>query len=179
MKNSHNTPQQNGLSYYTQKTECDAELNTVLLSFRTKWDTLKEEERRYAIQDIADYLAKVLVLGETPLILYANPSNSHFLCADCKGSYNNNSNTTYININLMNDAFTTINTIAHEMTHAYQHKAAPIGTYTEEELKVREGTEIVGQFTNAAYRCQPVEIDARMVGDAMEEKVKTFPRLNP
>lgn len=97
----------------------DDELQSVLARFDSvKWEKSSEGEKMTAISELAAVIGKRLGLDETPLIrIYAGPDSP------C-GAYLPAENAIEINSNILFDAKEVVDTIAHEIRHAYQHQRA-------------------------------------------------------
>ena len=100
--------------------ELDDEIQTVLDRFgATRWELLlSESEKAGAIKELATVIGKKLGIEETPEIQLYNGWDG-----SC-GAYIPGENKVEINRNTMDDPQEVIDTVAHEMRHAYQHQRA-------------------------------------------------------
>lgn len=99
--------------------ELDDEVQLVLDRFDSdKWERLSDGERKVAIQDLAAVIGKKLGLEDNPDIQFYDGRDG-----SC-GAYLPWSNTIEINRNTLFDSREVVDTVAHEMRHAYQHQRA-------------------------------------------------------
>lgn len=97
----------------------DQEIRLVLEKFEDEsWDYLSEAEKEEVSQDLLQVIAEKLGIERVPVIeFYESHPN------DC-GAFNPNKNVVSINRNNFDDPGEIIDTIAHEMRHAYQFQRA-------------------------------------------------------
>ncbi len=86
--------------------------------YSPEWFDLSEEEKYLAIKNLVDTLSSKMGIEDTPgLAFYDGPES------DC-GSFNPGDNTIRMNFFRLSDPEELVNTIAHEMRHAYQFQRA-------------------------------------------------------
>ena len=99
--------------------ELDDEVQIVLDRFgAAKWERLTDSAKVEAIQELATVIGKKLRIEEKPEIQFYSDRDG-----SC-GAYVPGDNKVEINRNIMNDPKEVIDTVAHEMRHAYQHQRA-------------------------------------------------------
>ena len=99
--------------------ELDDEIQTVLDRFgAAKWENLSDGEKTDAINELASVIAKKLGIYEEPRIHFCDGQNG--AC----GAFVPEENKIEINRNILTDPKEVVDTIAHEMRHAYQHQRA-------------------------------------------------------
>lgn len=97
----------------------DEEIHSKMDTFQQEtWDELTVDEKKTAIKELSDCIADRLGLEELPTIEYFldDPSNC--------GYYSPYSNMISLNENTLSDAKEILDTIPHELRHAYQHQRA-------------------------------------------------------
>lgn len=99
--------------------ELDDEIQTVLDRFgASSWEKMTDSERIDAITELAAVIRKKLGLEEEPEIQFYNGRDG-----SC-GAYLPGENKVEINKNTMDNPKEVVDTVAHEMRHAYQHQRA-------------------------------------------------------
>ena len=83
-----------------------------------EWIYLDEDEKMDMIDSLSGKISKMLELKEQPDVIYYDAD------ADDCGSYNRATNSIELNRCLLFDPGELIDTIAHELRHAYQHQKA-------------------------------------------------------
>lgn len=123
-----------------------------------KWENLEPDEKKMAIDKLAEYSQDILGLKEPVKIeYYANDVPGDY------GGFDKEKNTLFINEKNLQDGPETADTIAHEMRHAYQYMRA-------EELETNRDLAFAGNFARyirpeqnqSAYETQIVEKDAAL-----------------
>ena len=101
--------------------EIDDEIQAVIDRFSaSKWGELPEDKRIEAISDLSSVISKRLGVDKVPEIrFYGGRDNS------C-GAYLPGENIIEINRNTISDPKEIVDTVAHEMRHAYQHQRAAL-----------------------------------------------------
>lgn len=100
----------------------DEELKNSLDYFNDiNWEELSDAEKEAAVSQFAECLADKLEISETPEISFCRLSAGHY------GSYYPIINVIEINEELLDDPEELVDTIAHEMRHAYQHERSKKG----------------------------------------------------
>lgn len=131
------------------------------------WEHMSVEERRDAIDQLADYNADILGIDIRPSIRYYWSEDP----ADC-GAFSEKENTIYINEYNVDNALETADTVSHEYRHCYQYMRAE-KLENERDLAYREGFEnyIRAEDDYAGYKSQLVETDAREYAQAVRDKI--------
>ena len=86
----------------------------------SEWAYLDDAEKADTIEALSDKISEMLELKERPDISYYDADKN-----DC-GVYNQATHSVELNRSLLNDPDELIDTIAHELRHAYQHQKAMI-----------------------------------------------------
>ncbi|MCM1136095.1 MAG: hypothetical protein NC400_11025 [Clostridium sp.] len=150
----------------------DERLEKILKYFQPEiWNKFDFLEKNRVIRTFAGYLFTKLDIQKAPSIDYCQ-----FRLSMC-GCYIPNTNEIKINFNWLNDGKEMLNTIAHEVRHAYQNERAE-KLETEMDKMYRFNldnyvrAEIVdGKYVNFdAYEGQLVEAEARAFADKFVEK---------
>lgn len=105
----------------------NAELREVISKFCTEnWEKLDVDAKKSLVNKFADLLGSQLDIQNRPAIVYYNSDP-----CDC-GCYDPDSNTIYINQRNFDDPNEIVDTVAHEMRHAYQYeRALKLETYED------------------------------------------------
>lgn len=99
--------------------DIDENLQEILDEFdEGMWKDLDESEQKNLIEELVNAISEKLELNEKPDIIFCDGADN--FC----GAYNPESNIIEININKINESEETINTVAHELWHAYQYQRA-------------------------------------------------------
>lgn len=99
--------------------ELDDEVQVVLDRFgAAQWERLTDSEKAETIKELASVIGKKLGIKENPEIQFYNGRDG-----SC-GAYLPDENKVEINRNTMDDPQEVVDTVAHEMRHAYQHQRA-------------------------------------------------------
>lgn len=103
------------------------EIRLILDRFQSeRWMELSNEERMDAISELGDEIARVLGLSSNPDIKYYEGHP-----CDC-GYFDADDNSVWINKNNFDDPQEIVDTVAHEMRHAYQlERAKKLETYED------------------------------------------------
>lgn len=129
----------------------------------TEWIYLDEDEKMDMIDALSNKISEMLGLKEQPDVIYYDADAN-----DC-GSYNQATKSIELNRCLLSDPGELIDTIAHELRHAYQHQRA-MAPETRIDLLYRTNFENYispiclgdGKFLFIAdYQDQLVEVEAR------------------
>jgi len=148
------------------------DINKSLETFeQSKWDNMDMDERKEAISDLGDSIAKDLNLQEQPNIDYYNNADEGDY-----GGYSPSENTIYINEHNMGNPAETVDTIAHESKHCQQYERAE-NPQNEQDVEFKENLEnyIRPENDYEGYKNQPVEVDAR---EYASEVVDNIPQNN-
>ena len=99
--------------------EIDEDIQTVLDKFENgSWERLSDDERKTLVGELADLIGKKLGLDEIQEIAFFEAPENY-----C-GAFNQVTNTVEINSANFSQQKELINTIAHEIRHAYQYRRA-------------------------------------------------------
>lgn len=149
----------------------EAKASEVLSSFKqNNWKKLTIQERKQAIEKLADYNAEILGVEDKLRIIYYNTEDpSDF------GGYSAKQNAIYINERNMHDAAETADTISHEYRHKYQHERAK-KLETERDLEFKDGFDnyIYAEDDYQGYKEQLVESDARAYAQIVKDKISSY-----
>lgn len=100
----------------------DVEITNTLSEIKNNWNEQNEDERFGMIEDFSNILAEKLGLEKIP--------KCNFYFADGQGNYgfySQKDNSINLNTKYLHDYKETIDTVAHELRHAYQYQRAEIG----------------------------------------------------
>ncbi len=138
-----------------------------------KWQDLDDDERIMIIKDYADEIGKGLGLDRIPNIEISDENEP-------QGSYDYETNTITINRKDIDNPYEIVDTIPHELRHAYQHMRAEImDTYEDILYKINFDNYLTPKqlmdgswlfFTD--YYDQYVEVDARAFAKIFTETLK-------
>ncbi|MEY8410556.1 hypothetical protein AALB51_04815 [Lachnospiraceae bacterium 62-26] len=100
----------------------DSGITDVLSEIKNNWNELNEDERKGNIEDFSNILAEKLGLENIPEcnFYYENEQGNY-------GFYSKADNSINLNTKYLYDYKETVNTVAHELRHAYQYQRAEIG----------------------------------------------------
>lgn len=152
----------------------DSIISTLEQFSNEKWDKLDDKERLSVIFKLVEQIAERLDIKDVPKIsIYDSEGNSY-------GYYNPIDNTINLNKFYFNYPYELINTVAHEMRHAYQEQRAGILETKEDALfKLNLDNYISpvplpggGWLFFTDYQDQYVEADARAFANLFTEAMK-------
>ena len=150
----------------------DDRITTILEQFSPEtWECLSDSERIDAISEYVNALGEGLGLDNIPDTIVFNDAN------DAYGFYNPSNNTINLNKEYFNDPSELVNTIAHEMRHAYQeYRAGLLETREDALYRVNLDNYISpiplpggGWLFFTDYQNQYVEVDARAFANLFTE----------
>ena len=135
-----------------------------------KWETMSEAERVDSIKELAKAVGDALELDAIPAIDIVDGDDSY-------GFYDPKNNTITLNSNYFSDPIELVNTLTHEMRHAYQHmRAEVLETWEDALYKVNFDNYISpmplpggGWLFFVDYFDQYVEVDARAFANKFTE----------
>ena len=151
--------------------EFTEEIIALLQNFRPeKWDVLNDSERANLTNELSRAIGEALGLDNTPTINISE-------CDDAYGYYDPKNNSITLNNMLLSDPIELVDTIVHELRHAYQYMRADILDTREDALyKVNFENYITpiplpegGWLYFMDYYNQYVEVDARAFADKFTE----------
>lgn len=152
--------------------DIDSNLSGLLESFSPEvWRDLDEDDRYSFAKEFADALGEKMGLTDSPEIVLADRENGTY------GGYIPSKNCIEINRMYLDDPKELIDTIAHEMRHAYQHYRADVLETREDALfRVNFDNYITplelpggGYLMFYDYWNQYVEVDARAFANKFTE----------
>ena len=152
----------------------EAKASEALSPFKQeKWEQLSVQEKKQAVEKLADYNAEILGIEDKPQIVFFNKPPKDGMIE--RGYYDPNNNSIFINEHCLNDSANIADTVSHEYRHKYQHQRADI-LENERDLAFRENFDNYQSAGNdyasyLAYRNQLVEVDARAYGQVIREKI--------
>ena len=138
------------------------------------WERLNDKEKLSTINELEQKIGNELGMGNVPEIIIDNR------LTDAYGFYDSQNGTIVISGKYLNDAPETVDTVAHELRHAYQHMRA-------EKCETREDALFRVNFENyiepiplasggwllfTDYYNQYVEVDARAFANIFREAMK-------
>ena len=140
-----------------------------------KWAEMTDYEKRLMIEKMRDMVSDQLGLREKPGIRYYNSSDKNSGC----GYYSDRSNTIninehYMNGNIKDPASEMLDTIAHELRHAYQYQNLGVDEVSRSYINYVEYKPRLGNWD--AYYYQPCEVDARNYAELWVEVLKGLTR---
>lgn len=152
----------------------DPDLESLIDYFEAnKWEKLSDYEKTLLCRSLGAYLADKLGVQPPPIVIpYKDVPTS------C-GSYNHATNVIKVNTALYNNPKETLDTIAHETWHAYQHKCAERNETLKDVLYAynfdnyrRTSKDANGKTIGFdEYQSQLVEAEARAFANQIKEKV--------
>lgn len=149
-------------------------VKALLESFKPEnWNTKADSERKDLIKVLAEEIAGELDLDEMPEIKLSEADDAY-------GYYDPANNTITINSLFVNDPVELVNTLAHELRHAYQHKRAEMLETREDALYLVNYENYISPIPLPAggwlfftdYSDQYVEVDARAFADKFTEAMQ-------
>lgn len=151
--------------------EFTEEIIALLQNFRPeKWDVLNDSERANLTNELSRAIGEALGLDNTPTINISEGDDAY-------GYYDPKNNSITLNNMLLSDPIELVDTIVHELRHAYQYMRADILDTREDALyKVNFENYITpiplpegGWLYFMDYYNQYVEVDARAFADKFTE----------
>ena len=134
------------------------------------WENLEPDEKKAAIEKLAEYNYDILGIKEPIKIEYyeKNVEGDY-------GGYEEESNTLFINIRNLQNGPETADTVAHEMRHAYQHmRAGELETNRDLSFAINFSRYIKPEQNQSAYEQQIVEKDAALYAQRFKKYVESL-----
>ena len=137
------------------------------------WDNASIEERKQILQDYMNEVIKVYGLKDVDAKIHWDPNAKYTDKQILWGYYNHYSHTVTLNLNALTDknsnwdSYELLETVSHELRHAYQHEAIDHPTdfmVTKDTINTwKENFDNYINFDDDkdGYYAQPVEVDAR------------------
>jgi len=146
----------------------DAEMDAVLDNFHeNNWGDLSLEEQKQSMTDLAACVAADTGNENPPEIVFTSdmPDGSY-------GSYDSSTNTITINENMLDDSAEAVDTVAHEMWHAYQQQCIQDPTNAK-AAEYQEGFDnyISPEYDFEVYQNQMVEAEARDYAQGIKNRI--------
>ncbi len=134
---------------------------------QTHWEGMSLDDKKEAIDGLRDCIANDLELRDKPEVeYYYNEDAGDF------GGYSASENTIYINEYNINDAAETVDTIAHESRHCWQHEFAENSDSPQAQIFRENFNDYVRPEDDyRGYRNQPVETDAREYASQIRDSI--------
>ena len=155
--------------------EISNQLYSILETFNGEtWEPLDINERILAIRELVKALGNELGLEKSPEVIVTDFEDDEY------GSYDVKNNTISLNGKYLDNAPELVNTIAHEMRHAYQHRRADVQETWEDQLYNANFENYIspvplpggGRLFYTDYMDQYVEVDARAFANQFTEAMK-------
>lgn len=155
--------------------EVSDQVKEILSDFKLiNWLTLNENKRLDTINKLVDTVSDELGITDKPKIILTTESEDFF------GAYDPQKNTIILNRTGFLNPKELVDTITHELRHAYQHmRAEKLETHEDALFRVNLENYIYpeqnenGEFINYfEYNDQYVEVDARAFADKFKEAMK-------
>ena len=156
------------LNKFAKADDGGEKMDIVLDNFQEgKWGDLSLEEQKQSMTDLAGCVAADTGNENPPEIVFTSdmPDGSY-------GSYDSSTNTITINENMLDDSAEAVDTVAHEMWHAYQQQCALDPTSAKGQ-EYQEGFEnyISPEYDFEGYQNQMVEAEARDYAQGIKDRV--------
>ena len=134
------------------------------------WENLEPDEKKAAIEKLAEYNYDILGIKEPIKIEYYDKN-----VEGDYGGYDEESNTLFINIRNLQNGPETADTVAHEMRHAYQHmRAGELETNRDLSFAINFSRYIKPEQNQSAYEQQIVEKDAALYAQRFKKYVESL-----
>ena len=155
--------------------EVSDQVKEILTDFKfVNWMSLNENDRLDVINKLVDTVSDELEIKDKPKIVLADENEDFF------GAYDPQENTIILNRKGFIDPRELVDTITHELRHAYQHmRAEKLETHEDALFRVNLENYISpeqnddGEFLNFyEYQNQYVEVDAMAFADKFTEAMK-------
>lgn len=155
--------------------EVSDQVKEILTDFKfVNWMTLDDSERLDTIEKLVNAVSDELEIKDKPKIVLADENEDFF------GAYDPQENTIILNRKGFIDPRELVDTITHELRHAYQHmRAEKLETHEDALFRVNLENYISpeqnedGEFLNFyEYQNQYVEVDAMAFADKFTEAMK-------
>jgi hypothetical protein len=155
--------------------EVSDQVKEILTDFKlVNWMSLNENDRLDVINKLVDTVSDELEIKDKPKIVLADENEDFF------GAYDPQENTIILNRRGFIDPRELVDTITHELRHAYQHmRAEKLETHEDALFRVNLENYISpeqnedGEFLNFyEYQNQYVEVDAMAFADKFTEAIK-------
>lgn len=134
------------------------------------WENLEPDEKKAAIEKLAEYNYDILGIKEPIKIEYYDKN-----VEGDYGGYDEESNTLFINIRNLQNGPETADTVAHEMRHAYQYmRAGELETNRDLSFAINFSRYIKPEQNQSAYEQQIVEKDAALYAQRFKKYVESL-----
>lgn len=155
--------------------DIDEKINSVLERFKPEnWDAMNESHQISALKELAQIVGEKLGLDKIPSISFFEEDGGAF------GDYDPANNVINLNKSYFNDSREVVNTLTHELRHAFQHfRAEILDTWEDALFRVNFDNYISplplpggGWLFITDYMDQYVEVDARAFANLFTEAMK-------
>ena len=155
--------------------DIDDRILSVLERFKPEnWDAMNESHKQSALKELAQTLGEKLGLDNIPSISLYEESGGSF------GDYDPSNNVISLNKSHFTDSREVVNTLTHELRHAFQHlRAEVLDTWEDALFRVNFDNYISpvslpggGWLFITDYLDQYVEVDARAFANLFTEAMK-------
>lgn len=143
-------------------------LNQSLESFiDTNWETMSLDDKKAAMDDLANYVRDSIDFKSQPAIEYYNNA----VDGDY-GGYDPMSNTLHVNEHMLHDSNEAADTIAHELWHAYQYERSNNPQNSRDfQYQYNFDNYISADLGQEAYENQLVEAEARGFASQFKDQI--------
>ena len=132
-----------------------------------RWESLSLDEKKRAMKDLSDYVKDVVGLENPPAIdYYYNPVEGDY------GGYCDSNNMVIINEFMLYNNREAVDTVAHELWHAYQHQRAR-NPRTVKDFQYQFGFDNYIRYEDdpIGYNDQMVEAEARAFAQQFKDRL--------
>lgn len=144
------------------------------------WQSISEQTKKRALKWIADCIAENLGLKHRPNLKYINlpPAADDGGHTVQLGVYSAQKNTIYINIQFISDSYGIVETIAHELRHAWQNQVSKTRDSKQSIIMANNFMNYVSINDSAKYyNYQPLERDARKYASEVRATVESLSQI--
>jgi uncharacterized membrane protein YheB (UPF0754 family) len=149
-------------------------VKSVLEKFKSEeWETLDTKKQMSAVKDLAKAIGKELQIDKLPKVELRSEDETY-------GAFDATMNKIALNAKYLDDPVEVVNTVAHELRHAYQHMRAEILETREDALYKLNFENYIspralpggGYVFFTDYLGQYVEVDARAFANQLTEAMR-------
>ncbi len=144
------------------------DIDSILNNFQeSSWGEMSLDEQKQSMSSLADYVAETTGNKNPPEIVFRDDMNDGEY-----GGYDPKTNTMEINEAMLGDSSEAVDTVAHEMWHAYQQQCAADPT-SEKGQAYQEGFDnyISPEYDFEGYQNQMVEAEARDFAQGFKDRL--------
>ena len=141
------------------------------------WQSISEHTKRNALRWIAGCISDNLKLKHKPNLKFINIPPT--VIGDDRfselGKYSAQNNTIYLNVYFINDSYGVVETIAHELRHAWQRQISQTRDSKQSVIMANNIMNYVSfNDNNTYYNYQPMERDARRYAKEVRALVESI-----